>query len=104
MAYIDIQTLRQNVMNSTASSMPQVMYRCRENVKIEVVNSMCLICSKFSPADVMKKKTSNASLLNIIWSNKHAVPIKRVFMVQHSLYRHSTFTQTSQVPMTEDFT
>lgn len=53
---IDYQTLWQNLMNDTAPSLPEMMYRCRERIIFEVVNSVCLIESKCNIADAMSKK------------------------------------------------
>lgn len=99
--YIDNQKLWQNLMKTTAPSMPEVMYRCHEQVNDEIINSVCLIDSNVNPADAMTKKKPNQALLEIISSNKHTFPVKRVFVLQHSLYRHSTFIPTSHVPMQE---
>lgn len=98
------QTLWKNLMNSTAPSMPEVMYRCRKQVNDEMVNSICLIKRKFNLADALTKKNLNFALLEILSSNKHEVPSRRVFMLQHSLYLNSTFIGTSKVPMQEDST
>lgn len=100
--YMDKQTLWQNLMNSTALSMPEVLYRCREHVNDEMLNNMCLIESKFNPADAMTKQNPNPALLNILYSHQHEIPCRQVFMLQHSLYRNSSFITTRKVPMQED--
>lgn len=103
-AYIDNQTLWQNLINSTAPSMPEIMYRCREMISDEIINRICLIESKQNPADAMIKKNPDASLFHVIKKNEHTVHVKRVFMLQHSLYRHESVIPTSSVPMTENLT
>lgn len=100
--YIDNQTLWQNLMNITASSMPEVMFRCREQITDEIANSVCLIESAFNPADAMTKKNPNLALRSHIKTNKQCIPSKRVFMLQNSLYRHCNFIPKSTVPMTTD--
>lgn len=100
--YIDNQTLWQNLMNTTAPSLPEVMLRCRDHINDETVNSVCLIHTAYNPADAMTKKKPNSALVNTIKRIEHKVPVKRVFMLQHSLYRHSSFIPTSHVPMKED--
>lgn len=89
--YIEKQYLCQNLMNITTSTIPDVMYRCREKINDEIVNRIWLIESIFNPADAMTKKNWNPTLLHIIRTNQHVVPTKLVFMLQHRLYHQNVF-------------
>lgn len=100
--YIDNQTLWDNLMNTTATSLPEVMMRCREHISEETVNSVCLIDSKYNVADAMTKAKPNNALLTCIKHNHFCTPVKRVFMLQNSLFRHATFIPTTSVPMQDD--
>lgn len=48
------------------------------------INRMWLIESQFNPADTLTKRSQNPTLLNIIRTNQHVVPTKRVFRLQYS--------------------
>lgn len=89
-------------MNEAAQSLPEVMFRCRKYISLEIVSNDFLIDLRSNIADAITKKNPNTSLLQVLKSNSHVVPCKRVFMLQHSLYGHATFIPTSHVPMPED--
>lgn len=64
--YIDGQALWQNVMKATAPNMPEVRNRCNEQITDEIIDSVCLIESKFNSADAMTKKRPNHYLVDLI--------------------------------------
>lgn len=51
-------------------------------------------------AEEEEEKEEEAAVVGVL---QFSSPIKRVLMLQHSLYRHSTFISTSKVPMQEEF-
>lgn len=100
--YIDKQTLRQKMMNLTTTSLPEIMYHRYEYVNVDLFNCICLIESKFSPADAMTKKNPNTNRKEALKTSYHVVLVKRIFMLLQSLYRHSSFILTSKVRMVDD--
>lgn len=79
--------------------MPEVLFRCREQITDETSNSVCLIKTKFSPADAVPKKCPDDFLVGLIRINRHKDPIKRFFMLHYSINHSSLFIPTSQVSM-----
>lgn len=57
---------------------------------------------KLNPDDAMTKKNPVNSLANAIQGNNLPIPPMRVFMLQHSLYRHASFVKSSHGSMQED--
>lgn len=102
MCYIDNQTLWQHMMHSTASSLPEVIHRCREVIHNEEINSIVLIESCYNLSNSMTKLKANNSLAFAIKTNYARKPVKRVFMLQTILYRHFEFIPASSVPMSDD--
>lgn len=64
---------------------------------------MCMIEDKHNPADTTKVHNTNPLLFHIIRNNSEAMPVKRVLVLQHSLYRYVSFITNSSVPMNDNF-
>lgn len=75
--YIDNQALWLNPMNSTTTSLPDIMLRSREYILYDNIFNNCIIASE----------------------NKLSIPVHRVSMLQNSPYRHSSFIPTITVSM-----
>ena len=101
-AYIDCDTLWLNLMKETVPTIPEIGYRCRKAITSSRVHSVCLISANINPADGLTKARPNRILDETIKSNKLRTPPKRVFMLQESSSRHSTFIPTSSIPMQVD--
>lgn len=100
--YIDNRTSSENTTNLTAPSLPKIMLRCSEDVNDEVFDSICLVENKASPADVMTKKNPNSTQEEVLKTNYHFVSVEHLFILQQSLYRHSSLIPTSKVIMVDD--
>lgn len=75
--YIDNQSLWQNLMNKTAPSMPEVMFRCRERIFYEVASRIGLNKSALNPADVTAKKNPNWHCARTFRRTSNAYQAKR---------------------------
>lgn len=91
-----------NLMNTTAPSIPQVYYRCREAIQNDIVNSVCLIPGQENPSDAITKMRDNENLKMALADGICVTPPTSVFMLQVSKYRNATFILTSSVPMVND--
>ena len=89
-------------MNTTATALQEVIMRCREHITEETVNSVCLIESQYNVSDAMKKAKPNTTLTTFIRENHFKLPVRRVFMLQHSIFLHADLIPTTSVTMAND--
>lgn len=79
--YLDNRTLWHHLRDTTVTCLPEVLFRCREHITEETVNSIRLIDNEHNLADAMTKLKPNNSLELCICDNFYEVPVKRVFML-----------------------
>lgn len=89
--YIDNQTLWCNLINSTFTSLSEIVLLCREYIHDGTIASTCLTPGENGRVDTFTKQRPNQKYSFAQSTNNLSTRPKRVFMLQTSPYRQCNF-------------